>query len=77
MKKGIQKAMNMLRTTVLMSMMIVVSAVAQPQAPALPDSPTLTPRAKVETTLGTFVIRLEAERAPGTVLNFVQYAEDK
>ncbi len=34
------------------------------------------PRVKMETTLGDIVLELDAEKAPITVLNFVQYAED-
>lgn len=69
--------MHAVRMSVLGLWCLASFAVAQPQAPALPDAPTLTPRAKVETSLGSFVIRLDAEKAPGTVLNFVRYVEDK
>jgi len=34
------------------------------------------PRVKVETTLGDFVLELDAHNAPLTVLNFVRYVED-
>jgi len=34
------------------------------------------PRVKVETTLGDFVLELDAHNAPITVLNFVRYVED-
>jgi cyclophilin family peptidyl-prolyl cis-trans isomerase len=34
------------------------------------------PRVKVETTLGDFVLELDAHKAPLTVLNFVRYGED-
>jgi len=37
---------------------------------------TLQPRVKIETTLGDFVVALDAEKAPGTVLNFLDYATD-
>jgi len=37
----------------------------------------LHPRVKMETTLGDFVLELDAEKAPITVANFIQYAEDK
>lgn len=37
----------------------------------------LHPRVKMETTLGTVTLELDAEKAPLTVANFVQYAEDK
>lgn len=36
----------------------------------------LHPRLKLETTLGDFVLELDGEKAPISVLNFVQYAED-
>ncbi|MGB2985260.1 MAG: peptidylprolyl isomerase [Phycisphaerae bacterium] len=35
------------------------------------------PRVKMETTLGDIILELDAEKAPVTVLNFIQYAEDK
>lgn len=34
------------------------------------------PRARVETSMGTFVLELDAEKAPATVDNFVSYAEE-
>ncbi len=37
----------------------------------------LHPRVKMETTLGDMILELDAEKAPGTVMNFVKYAEDK
>lgn len=37
----------------------------------------LHPRAKMETTLGDITLELDAEKAPLTVANFVQYAQDK
>ena len=36
----------------------------------------LHPRVKIETTLGDLVLELDAEKAPITVLNFIQYVED-
>ena len=36
----------------------------------------LHPRIEIETTLGQFVLELDAERAPLTVMNFVQYVEE-
>lgn len=35
------------------------------------------PRVKLETSLGDFVLELDAEKAPITVLNFIQYVDDK
>lgn len=40
-------------------------------------APTLHPRVKISTNRGDIIVELDAEKAPGTVLNFVQYAEDK
>lgn len=40
-------------------------------------SASLHPRARIETTLGSIVVELDAEKAPITVLNFVDYVEAK
>jgi FKBP-type peptidyl-prolyl cis-trans isomerase/cyclophilin family peptidyl-prolyl cis-trans isomerase len=37
----------------------------------------LHPRVKMETTLGDMTLELDGEKAPITVLNFIQYAQDK
>jgi peptidyl-prolyl cis-trans isomerase A (cyclophilin A) len=50
-----------------------LAASAQGQAPAAAD---LHPRVVVETSRGNFVIELDAERAPLTVANFLQYMRD-
>jgi cyclophilin family peptidyl-prolyl cis-trans isomerase len=34
------------------------------------------PQARIETTLGTIVVMLDAEKAPATVANFVRYAKE-
>ncbi len=39
--------------------------------------PALHPRVKMETTLGDIILELDAEKAPVTVQNFLQYAQDK
>lgn len=39
--------------------------------------PTLHPTVRVVTNRGEFTMELDAEKAPGTVLNFVQYVEDR
>lgn len=42
-----------------------------------PGSPaTLRPRVKIQTTLGDIVVALDAENAPGTVMNFLDYVTD-
>ncbi len=40
-------------------------------------APGLHPKVKISTNRGDIVVELDAEKAPGTVLNFIQYAEDK
>jgi len=40
------------------------------------DSPIVDPRVKVETSKGAFVLELNVDRAPETVLNFLQYAKE-
>jgi peptidyl-prolyl cis-trans isomerase A (cyclophilin A)/peptidyl-prolyl cis-trans isomerase B (cyclophilin B) len=35
------------------------------------------PRVKMETTLGDIILELDAEKAPISVMNFIQYAEEK
>lgn len=44
---------------------------------AAPGGDGLHPRVKFETSLGDFVLELDAEKAPITVDNFVRYVEDK
>lgn len=38
--------------------------------------PKLYPRVKIETTVGSFVLELNGEKAPTTVVNFIKYAEE-
>lgn len=75
-------------TRFLMGVAVLFSAVAQAQDakpdPAKPDAAkpatagdALHPRVKLETSLGAFVLELDAEKAPITVDNFIRYAEDK
>lgn len=46
-------------------------------AEALPGGPaTLRPTVKIKTTLGDIVVALDAENAPGTVMNFLNYVTD-
>ena len=74
-------------------MLVGVPAWAQDEGGATPDpadsapkpaasltaSPTASsaPRVKLETTLGDIVVELDAEKAPVSVHNFLQYAHDK
>ena len=39
-------------------------------------SASLQPKVKIETTLGAFVVELDAERAPVSVMNFIDYANE-
>jgi FKBP-type peptidyl-prolyl cis-trans isomerase len=52
------------------------TSAAQTEEGATTGNP-LHPRVKIETTLGDIVIDLDAEKAPITVTNFVDYAESK
>jgi peptidyl-prolyl cis-trans isomerase A (cyclophilin A) len=53
-----------------------VPAFAEDEAPAeVGDG--LHPRVKMETSLGDIILELEGEKTPITVLNFIQYVEDK
>ncbi|UCG16263.1 MAG: peptidyl-prolyl cis-trans isomerase [Phycisphaerales bacterium] len=47
-----------------------------PVKPAPKDKPTGKPRVAMETTLGTIVLELDADKAPITVANFLRYVED-
>lgn len=49
-------------------------AQAEESKPVEPDR-SMTPRVRMETSLGAFVLELDAEKAPITVLNFLEYAE--
>jgi len=57
-----------------MSLFATLGGFILAQEPATPP-PTLRPRVQVQTTGGDFVLELNAELAPRTVLNFVAYAE--
>ncbi len=54
---------------------------AAPTTPAAPAAPagaaSLKPRVQLVTNRGNITLELDAEKAPATVLNFVQYAEEK
>lgn len=59
----------------LMTVMTIL-AVGGPAWAGESDSPPLNPRVRMQTSLGDIVLELDAEKAPISVLNFVQYAED-
>ena len=48
----------------------------EPAEPLAGGPATLRPTVKIETTLGDIVVALDAENAPGTVINFLDYAAD-
>jgi len=62
----------------LMAMALIGPRAALAQAeeskPVEPDR-SMTPRVRMETSLGAFVLELDAEKTPITVLNFLEYAE--
>ncbi len=51
---------------------------AQPaEAPAPTEGDGLSPRVKLSTSMGEIVVELDGRKAPGTVLNFLRYTNDK
>lgn len=56
---------------------LVHFAFAQDAAPSAKTDSALHPRVKMETTLGTITLELDAEKAPISTVNFLQYCEDK
>jgi FKBP-type peptidyl-prolyl cis-trans isomerase len=52
-------------------------AVGQEKKGDLPPTDAMHPYVRMETTLGDIVLKLDAEKAPITTLNFLRYAEDK
>ncbi|UCE59668.1 MAG: peptidylprolyl isomerase [Phycisphaerales bacterium] len=60
----------------MMQRVLLTVLVLAPAATLMADASAANPRIKMATTLGDIVIQLDAEKAPITVLNFVQYAED-
>jgi peptidyl-prolyl cis-trans isomerase A (cyclophilin A) len=56
----------------LTSALFVLAQDAPPPAP-VPAAPAGPPRVRIETSLGAFVLRLDQERAPLTVENFLRY----
>lgn len=65
-------ARNLTILTVGLALVLPFSA-----AKALADGDVTNPRVKIETTLGDIVLELNAEKAPISVLNFIQYADAK
>ena len=60
------------RRAVVLSSALLLAAMAMPAAAAQP-----LPRVTFQTTLGSFTVELNAEKAPKTVDNFLQYVNDK
>lgn len=58
--------------TLLGALALALTAFAQAQA----QEPSLHPRVKLTTTLGDIVLELDAEKAPVSTMNFIQYVED-
>ena len=59
------------------AVMLLATSVAMTEPTAFGQDDGLHPTVKLETTLGDIVLQLDAEKAPITVTNFVQYVEDK
>ena len=66
---------GMPRMTVLLGAFCLAASLC-PRAGAEATSSSLQPRVQVETTAGTFVIELDAVRAPLTTENFLRYVRD-
>jgi len=74
----------MLRITLVLTLMLLLAVTlvfSTGTSSAVADTgssdPALHPKVKLETSLGDIVLELDGEKAPITVLNFVQYAQDK
>lgn len=52
-------------------------AVGQEKKGELPPTDPMHPYVRIETTLGDIVLKLDAQKAPITTLNFLRYADDK
>lgn len=63
------------RRSAVLSSILAMTAVAT--LLASDAAPTMHPRVKLITNRGDIVLELDAEKAPGSVLNFVKYVEDK
>ena len=63
--------MHVFTRILLVALALPVLASAQDEA--APDQPPTTPRVSIKTSLGSFVIELDRERAPRTVDNFLHY----
>ena len=61
------------RAGALAALAALLPGLLHAQAPATPPAPAPGTRVRVETTLGSFVIQLETERAPLTSANFLSY----
>jgi cyclophilin family peptidyl-prolyl cis-trans isomerase len=61
-----------MRLVAAMAIALAMSAAALAQDAAAPG-----PQATIETSLGTIVIALDAQKAPATVANFITYAREK
>jgi peptidyl-prolyl cis-trans isomerase B (cyclophilin B) len=68
------------RLAVIIGMMILaqnIGAKPLPRRDREPPQESRTPRVVMETNFGSIVIELDAEKAPGTVKNFLQYVDDR
>lgn len=70
--------------SILSSLVLLVSSsalshgaqqTAEATKPPAPDGPSLQPQVVIETSLGDIVVELDAEKAPQTVMNFLEYVE--
>lgn len=57
-------------------LLLLFTSIAVGEEPAAPPLQSSSPRVRFETTMGNFVIRLDATRAPLTVENFLRYVRE-
>ena len=67
---------KLLSTLLCLAVILAIPEVGKGTSDTAKNDP-LHPRVKMETTLGDVVLELDAEKAPISVTNFIQYAQDK
>lgn len=75
MLKTLFSATLLLAATLASAETVTPAAAAKPEADAVAVN--LKPKVRLSTNMGTIVLELNAEKAPKTVANFLQYVKDK
>jgi cyclophilin family peptidyl-prolyl cis-trans isomerase len=71
--KYFMRITGLFRPVLLLALLVFTSSRAQDAPPSAPSG--TASRVRVETTLGSFVIELDAQRAPLTVASFLEYVK--